>query len=149
MARLKGRRLVAINETSENDHLNEARVKFITSQDKITASDLYKGFFDFEPSHKTFQTTNHRPIIRGTDIGIWRRIHLLPFTVTIPPEEVEKDFRERRLMPELPGILNWALEGLKAYRKEGLSPPPAVLDATKEYRQDMDLVEQYIQYEAS
>jgi putative DNA primase/helicase len=104
----------------------------------------YKGFFDFDPSHKTFLTTNHKPIIRGTDIGIWRRIHLLPFTVTSPPEDAEKDFREGRLMPELPGILNWAIEGLRAYLKEGLNPPPAVLDATKEYRQDMDVVEQWI-----
>jgi putative DNA primase/helicase len=68
----------------------------------------------------------------------------LPFTVTSPPEDAEKDFREGRLMPELPGILNWAIEGLRAYLKEGLNPPPAVLDATKEYRQDMDVVEQWI-----
>jgi putative DNA primase/helicase len=144
LARLKGRRLVSINETSENDHLNEARVKFITSQDKITARNLYQGFFDFDPSHKTFLTTNHKPIIRGTDIGIWRRIHLLPFTVAIPPEKVEKDFRERRLMPELSGILNWALMGLAAYLKEGLNPPETVLASTKEYREDMDVVGQWI-----
>jgi putative DNA primase/helicase len=144
LARLKGRRLVSINETSENDHLNEARVKFVTSQDKITARNLYQGFFDFDPSHKTFLTTNHKPIIRGTDIGIWRRIHLLPFTVAIPPEKVEKDFRERRLMPELSGILNWALMGLAAYLKEGLNPPQAVLASTKEYREDMDVVGQWI-----
>jgi putative DNA primase/helicase len=144
LARLKGRRLVSINETSENDHLNEARVKFITSQDKITARNLYQGFFDFDPSHKTFLTTNHKPIIRGTDIGIWRRIHLLPFTVAIPPEMVEKDFRERRLMPELSGILNWALAGLAAYRKQGLHPPEAVLASTENYRQDMDVVGQWI-----
>jgi putative DNA primase/helicase len=144
LTRLKGRRLVAINETSENDHLNEARVKFITSQDKITARDLYEGFFDFDPSHKTFLTTNHKPIIRGTDTGIWRRIHLLPFTVTIPPEKVVKDFGEQRLMSELAGILNWAIEGLRAYLKEGLKPPPAVLDATAEYRQGMDVVAQWI-----
>ena len=144
LARLKGRRLVSINETSENDHLNEARVKFITSQDKITARNLYQGFFDFDPSHKTFLTTNHKPIIRGTDIGIWRRIHLLPFTIAIPPEKIETDFRERRLVPEQAGILNWALEGLAAYRKQGLNPPEAVLASTKEYRQDMDVVGQWI-----
>jgi putative DNA primase/helicase len=136
--------LVSINETSENDHLNEARVKFITSQDKITARNLYQGFFDFDPSHKTFLTTNHKPIIRGTDIGIWRRIHLLPFTVAIPPEKVEKDFRERRLMPELPGILNWALAGLAAYFKQGLNPPETVLASTENYRKDMDVVGQWI-----
>jgi putative DNA primase/helicase len=144
LARLKGRRLVSINETSENDHLNEARVKFITSQDKITARNLYQQFFDFDPSHKAFLTTNHKPIIRGTDIGIWRRIHLLPFTVAIPPKKVEKDFRERRLMPELSGILNWALAGLAVYRKQGLHPPKAVLASTESYRQDMDVVGQWI-----
>ena len=136
--------MVSINETSENDHLNEARVKFITSQDKITARNLYQGFFDFDPSHKTFLTTNHKPIIRGTDIGIWRRIHLLPFTVAIPTEKVEKDFRERRLMPELSGILNWALMGLAAYLKEGLNPPGPVTASTENYRQDMDVVGQWI-----
>jgi putative DNA primase/helicase len=144
LARLKGRRLVSINETSENDHLNEARVKFITSQDKITARNLYQQFFDFDPSHKTFLTTNHKPIIRGTDIGIWRRIHLLPFTVAIPSEKVETDFRERRLMPELSGILNWALAGLAAYLKQRLNPPEKVLASTKEYREDMDVVGQWI-----
>ena len=144
LARLSGRRLVSINETSENDHLNEARVKFITSQDKITARNLYEGFFDFDPSHKTFLTTNHKPIIRGTDIGIWRRIHLLPFTVAIPPEKVEKDYRERRLMPELSGILNWSLAGLAAYRRQGLNPPETVRASTENYRQDMDVVGQWI-----
>jgi putative DNA primase/helicase len=144
LARLKGRRLVAVNETSENDHLNEARVKFITSQDKITARNLYERYFDFDPTHKTFLATNHKPIIRGTDVGIWRRLHLLPFTVTIPPERIEKDYRERRLVPELSGILNWALEGLAAYQREGLNPPPAVLSATEEYQQDMDVVGQWI-----
>jgi len=144
LARLKGCRLVSINETSENDHLNEARVKFITSQDKITARNLYQGFFDFDPSHKTDLTTNHKPIIRGTDIGIWRRIQNIPFLVTIPPEKAEKDFRERRLMPELAGILNWALDGLAAYLKQGLNPPKAVLASTEEYRADMDVIGQWI-----
>jgi putative DNA primase/helicase len=66
-------------------------------------------------------------------------------TVTIPPEKVERDFRDRRLMPALAGILNWALAGLTAYLKEGLNPPLAVLNATEEYRQDMDVVEQWIE----
>jgi putative DNA primase/helicase len=144
LARLKGRRMVAINETAENDKLNEARVKFITSQDKITARNLYEGFFDFVPTHKTFLTTNHKPVIRGTDVGIWRRIHLLPFTITIPQEKVVKDFRALRLIPELPGILNWALAGLIDYSNRGLDPPEAVQAATSEYRHDMDVVGQWI-----
>jgi putative DNA primase/helicase len=73
---------VAVNETAENDHLSEALIKFITSQDTITARNLYGHLFDFFPSHKTALTTNHKPIVRGTDKGIWRRMQLIPFTVT-------------------------------------------------------------------
>jgi putative DNA primase/helicase len=145
IARLKGCRFVAVNETNENDRLHEARIKFTTSQDTITARNLYGHFFDFFPTHKTFVTTNHKPIVRGTDEGIWRRLHLIPFTVTIPKSAVKKDFRERRLMPELAGILNWAIEGVAAYLKEGLNPPMIVRAATDEYRQDMDVVGQWLE----
>jgi putative DNA primase/helicase len=144
VARLKGRRLVAVNETAESEQLNEARVKFITSQDMITARNLYGHFFDFFPTHKTVVATNHKPIIRGTDEGIWRRVQLMPFTVTIPENAVEKDFRERRLMPELPGILNWAREGVRDYQKVGLQPPERVMASTQGYRHDMDVVGQWL-----
>jgi putative DNA primase/helicase len=142
---LQGRRLVAINETADNYKLNEARVKFLTSQDTITGRKLHENFVDFYPTHKTFLTTNHKPIVRNADIGIWRRIHLLPFTVTIPQEAVEKDFLARRLIPELPGILNWALQGLATYRREGLNPPATVLAATKDYREEMDVIGQWLE----
>jgi putative DNA primase/helicase len=145
IARLKGRRFVAVNETNENEQLHEARVKFITSQDTITARNLYGHFFDFFPTHKTFVTTNHKPVVRGTDEGIWRRIHLLPFIITIPKSSIEKHFREKRLMPEMAGILNWAIEGVAKYLKDGLNPPPIVRDATDEYRQDMDVVGQWLE----
>jgi putative DNA primase/helicase len=144
IARLKGMRFVAINETAENDQLNEARIKFITSQDSITARNLYGHYFDFFPTHKAALTTNHKPIIRGTDEGIWRRVHLVPFLVSIAPQSVERDFRERRLLRELPGILNWALEGLSAYLQEGLNPPPSVTGSTEDYRKDMDVVGQWL-----
>jgi len=144
IARLKGKRFVAVNETAENDQLNETRIKFITSQDMITARNLYGHYFDFFPTHKAAITTNHKPIIRGTDEGIWRRVHLVPFLVSIAPQSVQRDFRERRLLRELPGILNWALEGLSAYLREGLNPPQAVLGSTQDYRADMDVVGQWI-----
>ena len=108
LVRLHGRRLVTINETEQNDHLKELRVKYITGHDAITARDLYEGYFDFTPTHKTFLTTNNKPIVKGTDEGIWRRIHLLPFVRVIPAEERDPNFREKMLLPELPGILNWA-----------------------------------------
>jgi P4 family phage/plasmid primase-like protien len=144
LARLIGCRLVTINETQQGDHLNEARVKFITGHDTMSARNLYEGPVDFTPTHKSVLTTNHKPIVRGTDKGIWRRIHLWPFLYTFPEEKKDVNFREEKLLPELPGILNWALEGLKAYRREGLKPPNTVQAATDEYREDMDIVGQWI-----
>ena len=144
LVRLFGARLVTVNETEENDHLNEARVKFMTSHDVITARNLYKEPFDFTPTHKTMLTTQHKPIIKGTDEGIWRRIQLWPFVKVIAAKERDRYFRENKLLPELPGILNWALEGLKQYQKDGLKPPQAVTEATNEYREDMDLVGHFV-----
>jgi putative DNA primase/helicase len=80
-----------------------------------------------------------------TDEGTWRRINLIAFIRKIPEGERDKHFRERVLKPELPGILNWALEGLAAYQREGLNPPDTVLDATREYREDMDLIGAWIE----
>jgi putative DNA primase/helicase len=144
LVRLHGRRLVTVNETSQNDVLNEQRVKFITSHDVITARDLYEGFFDFTPTHKTIVTTQHKPIVQGVDEGIWRRLSLIAFLVTIK-EGRDVNFREKMLLPELPGILNWALEGLREYWRIGLAPPAVVTDATQEYREDMDIVGRWIE----
>jgi putative DNA primase/helicase len=145
LARLHGRRFVTINETDQNDHLNEARVKFITSHDKIAARNLYEAPFDFTPTHKTALTTNHKPVVKSTDEGTWRRINLVPFIKIIAVEECNQNFREEKLLPELPGILNWALTGLKEYWQKGLEPPTIVTDATNEYRSDMDLVGSWIE----
>jgi putative DNA primase/helicase len=144
VARMYGKRLVTVNETQEGDHLSEGRVKFITSHDITTARFLYENPFDFTPTHKTWLTTNKKPIIKGTDLGIWRRVQMWPFLVTIPEEERDQRFRQKRLIPELPGILNWALRGLRKHHKLGLKPPPAVLKATEEYRADMDVLGQWI-----
>jgi putative DNA primase/helicase len=145
LARLAGRRLVTVNETEQHSQLNEQRVKFITSHDVITARNLFEDPFDFRPSHKTFLTTNYKPIVKGTDDGIWRRIHLLPFTTIIAKGDRDPSYREKKLLPELSGILNWALEGLRAYWSEGLNPPPEVTEATDEYRVEMDIIGSWIE----
>ena len=83
--------------------------------------------------------------MRGADVGIWRRIHLIPFMIAIDKiGKIEKDFRERVLLPELSGILNWAIEGAIVYSREGLNPPATVLAATEDYRKDMDVVGQWL-----
>jgi putative DNA primase/helicase len=144
LVRLNGRRLVTINETQKNDFLNESRVKFITGNDIITARDLYERPFDFFPTHKTMLTTNHKPIVRGTDEGIWRRIHLWLFGTIIPVAERVQNFRVEVLVPELPGILNWAIAGTVKYLANGLMPPNSVVANTDKYRKDMDIVGKWI-----
>jgi putative DNA primase/helicase len=145
LARLFGARLVTVNESQAGDQLSEARVKFITGHDTITARFLHENPFDFVPTHKTFMTTNHKPIVRGSDEGIWRRIHLWPLNYMFAAQERDVNFREKALLPELSGLLNWALEGLRAYQREGLAPPRTVMEATNEYREDMDIVGAWIE----
>jgi putative DNA primase/helicase len=144
MAKLKGLRHISINETRENGKLSEERLKNLTSNEQLEARFLNQNPFTFMPTHKTDLTTNHKPVIAGTDEGIWRRIHLVPFTITIPEEERDEHYRENYLMPELPGILNWMLKGLNEYNKLGLNPPKEIQAATRAYRTEMDVIEQWL-----
>jgi putative DNA primase/helicase len=91
-----------------------------------------------------FIAGNHKPVIRGDDNGIWRRIQLIPFEVTIPAEARDVRLAEK-LRGELPGILNWALEGCRSWQtREHLDPPPAVLAAVAEYKEEMDIIGQWV-----
>lgn len=137
LARLVGTRLVSAVEAEAGKPLAEALVKQLTGGDTITARFLFKEYFDFKPQFKIWLAANHKPNVRGSDHGIWRRIRLVPFTVTIP--EAERDPRlTQKLAGELPGILAWAVRGCLAWREHGLSMPPEVLAATASYREEMD-----------
>jgi putative DNA primase/helicase len=141
---LKGRRLIIVNETQENDRLNEARIKYITSTATLEGRDLYEKKIPFYPTHKVVIPTNHLPVVQGNDRGIWKRLVLLPFTVTIGDGEKEMNFREKRLTPELAGILNWMLEGCRKWREEGLKAPVDVAEAHTKYRDEMDILGTWI-----
>lgn len=143
VARLAGARLVAANETEEGQFLAESKVKAMTGDDTIIARFLHKEFFEFRPQFKIWMRTNHKPRIRGTDPGIWRRIRLIPFNVQIPKDQVDPDLGEK-LKTELPGILNWALEGCFAWQQSGLKPPAAVNSATDDYRNSQDLLGSFL-----
>jgi putative DNA primase/helicase len=142
---IKGKRAIFINETDGSDHLNESRVKYLTGNDTMSGRDLFESIINFRPTHKPLLRTNHKPKIRGTDLGIWRRIHYWPYIVTIREDEKVVKFRETRLDPERAGILNWMLAGLKDYQSCGLKPPPAVCQATKEYQREMNTVGQWVE----
>jgi putative DNA primase/helicase len=143
VARLRGARFVAAVETEEGRRLAEVRVKELTGSDTISARFMRAEWFDFRPVAKLWISTNHRPTVRGTDEAIWRRICLIPFTVTIPVHERDRMLPER-LRGELPGILAWAVEGCRAWLSVGLNPPAAVVAATSEYRRDQDVLGQFL-----
>ncbi|TCP32159.1 putative DNA primase/helicase [Scopulibacillus darangshiensis] len=144
IARLDGARFVSAVESEEGQQLSESLVKQITGGEKMSARFLRQEFFEFAPEFKVFFTTNHKPIIKNNDTGIWRRVRLIPFTVTIPKEDIDKDL-PKKLEKEMPGILRWAVEGCLKWRAEGLGEPEAVKQATEGYRQDMDIMGPFIQ----
>jgi putative DNA primase/helicase len=143
LAKLRGARLVAAVESDSGRRFNEAFLKSLSGGDVVTARALYRDSFEFIPTFKLVLSTNHRPVIRGSDHAIWRRIRLIPFTVTIPPEEQDRHLPDK-LRAELPGILRWAVEGCLAWQREGLGVPDAIRAATEGYRQDMDILGEFI-----
>jgi putative DNA primase/helicase len=143
VARLKGARFVAASETEEGRRLAESLIKDLTGQDTITARFMRAEWFDFKPTHKLWLSTNHKPEIRGTDNAIWRRIRLIPWTVTIPPEEQDKKL-PAKLRDELPGILAWIMQGCLDWQRNGLRPPEEVRRATGRYRAEMDVLAAFI-----
>lgn len=143
LARLQGSRVVLSNEVEEGARLSESLIKQMTGGDPISARFLYAEFFEFVPVFKLLIAGNHRPVIRGDDTGIWRRLHLVPFTRTFLEEEKDKGLPDK-LRKEHPGILSFAVQGCRQWRKKGLRPPKKVLEAVAEYRSDMDILGQWI-----
>lgn len=142
LAQLPGTRFVVANETSQGGRLDEAAVKDLTGGDTISARFMRGEWFTFKPTFKVWLYGNHKPVIRGTDNGIWRRIKPVPFGVTIPAEERDDALGER-LRTELSGILRWCVEGCLAWQVKGLAEPSSVTGATAEYRDEMDALGQF------
>jgi len=127
IARLRGTRFVSTTEAEQGRRLSEPLIKKITGNDQITARFLYGEYFNFTPNFKIFTATNHKPVIKGTDHGIWRRIKLIPFTTTIAQDKQDKNL-EAKLKQETSGILNWLLEGTARWKREGLIAPSDILN---------------------
>lgn len=143
LARLRGTRLAIASELQEGAALDEAMIKLITGGEMIVCRGLYQNSFEYVPAFKLLLATNHKPEIRGTDHAIWRRIRLVQFKRTFSEEEQDKNLTEK-LTAELPGILNWALAGHKLYQQQGLVPPKCVEEATKSYKNEMDVIGEWI-----
>ena len=142
LARLAGARLVRATEPEQAAVLSEATIKNATGGEPITARFLHREFFEFQPEFALWLAGNHKPQIRGTDHGIWRRVHLAPFTVRIDAPDLNL---KARLLDERDGILSWAVRGYAAYKALGLTPPKAVKDATAEYRSEQDSLGSFLE----
>jgi putative DNA primase/helicase len=144
IARLKGKRIVFSEETKIGDKLDESLIKTLTSGiGNVVARFLYGNSFEFSIIGKIFMATNHRPVIRGTDYGIWRRIHIIPFNRVFEGKDDDKDLRYK-LRAEIPAILNWLIQGCLLWQKEGLEAPQAVKASTQEYRSEMDIIQKWV-----
>jgi putative DNA primase/helicase len=137
LAGLRGARLVTATETEEGRRWAESRIKTLTGGDPIPARFMRQDFFEYLPQFKLFFAGNHKPSLRSVDEAIKRRFNLIPFTVTIPPEERDQELPEK-LRAELPGILAWMIEGCRQWRERGLNPPPVVTKATAAYLEAED-----------
>jgi putative DNA primase/helicase len=144
VARLAGARLVSAVEAEDGQRLAEERVKHMTGGDAIAARFLYHEHFEFRPTFKLWLATNHRPQVRGTDEAIWRRINLVPFTVSIPESEQDRKLPEK-LEAELPGILAWSVAGCLRWQADGLATPGEVRAATDEYRRAEDTIGSFLE----
>lgn len=143
IAALRGKRFVTVSEVNEARRLNEARVKNMASSDPVTARFLFGEYFTYTPTYKVWMATNHKPIITGNDEGIWRRIRLIPFTVSFRGRE-DRNLADD-LDKELPGILNWIIEGAKEWLRHGLGMPEMVKNATESYRAESDILSQFLE----
>lgn len=143
IARLKGVRFAMLEEATEGAQLNEGLLKQLSGGSKVTCRFLYGEEFEYTPEFKLWLATNHKPVIHGTDSGIWRRIRLIPFEVNIPADKVDKKLKHK-LLEESKGILKWMVDGAIAYEKEGLDPPECVKRSTEEYRSEMDLIAAFV-----
>ena len=142
-ARLPGKRFATAAEINPGDRLAEKTVKTITGGEAMTARQLHKPFFEFHPVFKLILSCNVKPVIRGQDKGIWRRVMLLPFEQSFDKDRIDKHLVDK-LRAEGPGILNWCLDGYRQWREGGLAVPDAVLVATESYRTDSDPVGEFL-----
>jgi len=146
IADLKGKRMVKTSETEQGRRWNESKVKQLSGSDTLTCRNLYARRFSYKPTYKIWMATNHKPNADPQDEALWRRIRLIPFTVTFPPDKQDKALPEK-LKAEAEGILAWAVEGALLWQKEGLESPEEVRIATEGYRNEQDSLGRFLEEE--
>jgi putative DNA primase/helicase len=140
IAALAGRRFVCASENASDTKIDESIVKQLTGGEKVSARFLHKEFFSYKPRFKLWWGFNHPPAISDMTNSIWRRIKIIPFTEVLPENEWDKQLAFKIIRSELPGIFNWAVEGLGEYNEHGLQQPEIITKATRSYKNDQDIL---------
>jgi putative DNA primase/helicase len=143
LARLCGARLVTVTETPEGRHWNETRIKEVTGGDQLHARFMNKNFFDFWPQFKLIVSGNHKPALRTVDEAMKARVNLIPFEVFILAKDRDPHLADK-LRAEWPGIMAWMVKGCLDWQRKGLAPPKIIVDATAEYLDAEDTIQQWI-----
>jgi len=143
-ADLFGARFISASETGMGRRLSEAFIKAATGGEKLRVRRMREDFWEFFPTHKIFLTTNYRPVVYGTDEGIWRRLKLIPFNVHIPPAQQDKQLPDK-LATEHEGILAWAVRGCLSWQQAGLQIPDEIHYSTMRYRVEMDVLASFLE----
>lgn len=142
LARMRGARMVSAIEARGDRSFDETVLKQMTGGDTVTARNLYESSFEFKPQFKLWLAANHLPLVREQTEAFWSRILMVPFTVIIPAHKRKKNLA-KQLIKELPGILNWILEGCAEWRRHGLMAPDTVRKAISEYKEEYDVLSEF------
>ncbi len=144
LANLRGKRFIVASEIQDGREFNSPLIKDITGGESVKADRKYEHEVEFQPQCKIWIVGNHKPVIKDTTLSIWRRMRLIPFTVTIPDSEIDP-YLEQKLELELPGILTWAVRGCLDWQGSGFGESQAIKTATAEYRHDSDILGDFIE----
>lgn len=144
LADLFGNRFVLCPEVKQGQRFDDSLIKDLVGEDSLKARRMHQDFWEFTPTHKLFLCGNHKPFVKGTDRGIWRRLRLIPWLVTISREEQDRGLLAK-LARERPGILAWAVRGCLEWQRDGLGEPTEVQEATTAYREQQDPVREFLE----
>lgn len=145
IARLSGARMVVTSELEDGQRFAESRVKELTGSDVITGRFMRQDFFSFKPTHTLWLLANHQPAVRAGGPAFWRRLRLLPFLHTVPPEQRDPELEDKLVEEEGSAILGWLVQGAADYLAKGLDEPESVRAATEHYERDQDTVARFVE----
>lgn len=132
---MAGKRYITTSESRPGEEMDEALIKTLTGRDEQETRSNYKDLRNWTPEGVIWVASNQYPKITGDDDAIWTRIKVIPFMRQFLEGDPDRDNElQAKLLEELPGILNWAIEGLRLYLIEGLEAAPEVKKAGEDFR---------------